>query len=113
MLGSSHPLPAPPTQVAELTGRLEAIEAIDALRRELVKESPLGPRYQPLVHFGQLVVLGHADLALYHSAEARRAGATPSELTGVAETALITAGMPAYKLRIAVLDELLADVARP
>lgn len=98
--------------VAEGTGRLEAIESIEALRQELVTENPLGPKMQQLVHFGQLVVLAHGDLARRHAAAARRAGATPAELVGVAETALITAGIPAYNLGIGVLAELLATGER-
>jgi hypothetical protein len=42
------------------------------------------------------------------AAAARRAGATPPELVGVVETALFTAGMPAYELGMAVLADLLA-----
>lgn len=98
--------------VAERTGRLEAIESIEALREVLLTESPLGPRNQQLVHFGQLVVLAQGDLARRHAAAARRAGATPAELVGVAETALITAGIPAYNLGISVLAELLATGER-
>ncbi len=94
-------------ELAELTGHLEAVEAVQALRRALVTDNPLGQKIQQLVHFGQLVVLGHHDLALSHAATARRAGATPSELIGVVETAQITAGMPAYNLGIAVLGHLL------
>ena len=112
---SGH-IPSPPgplIDMAELTGRLEAIEAIHALRRALVTENPLGARNQPLVHFGQLVVLGHGDLALHHASTARRAGATPTELVGVVETALVTAGMPAYKLGMSVLGELFADETTP
>ena len=87
-------------ELADLTGRLEAVEAVQALRRALVTDNPLGQKIQQLVHFWQLVVLGHHDLALSHAATTRRAGATPSELIGVVETALITAGMPAYNLEI-------------
>ena len=113
VLGSIPVPPEPNLEVAELTGRLEAVEAIAALRRALVTENPLGPKSQQLVHFGQLVVLGHAGLALRHAAAARRSGATPKELIGVVETALVTAGMPAYRLGISVLEELLADSGGP
>ncbi len=113
MLGSIPAPLEPSAELAELTGRLEAVEAIEALRRALLTENPLGPKSQQLVHFGQLVVLGHADLALRHAAAARRSGATPKELIGVVETALVTAGMPAYRLGIALLEKVLADGGGP
>jgi len=87
-------------------GRLEAVEAIESLQRALVTDNPLGVKHQQLVHFGQLVVLGHRDAASCRAATARRAGATPRELVGVVETALVTAGMPAYDLGITVLTAL-------
>jgi len=93
-------------ELAELTGRLDAVEVIEALRRALVTENPLGAKQQQLVHFGQLVALGHRELALLHARAARRAGATPAELVGVVETALITAGMPAYSQGVSTLTEL-------
>jgi 4-carboxymuconolactone decarboxylase len=98
--------------VAQRTGRLEAIEAIEALRQALIAENQLGEKNQQLVHFGQLVVLAQGDLARRHAAAARRAGATPAELMGVAETALITAGIPAYNLGMSVLTELFATDER-
>ena len=94
---------------ASLAGRLEAVEVIDALRRALVTENPLGAKQQHLVHFGQLVVLGERESARLHGAAARRAGATPAELVGVVETALMTAGLPAYSLGLSALAELLRD----
>jgi len=98
--------------VAQRTGRLEAIEAIEALRLVLLTENPLGSKSRQLVHFGQLVVLAQGDLARRHAAAARRAGATPAELVGVVETALITAGVPAYNLGMSVLAEVLATDER-
>ncbi len=99
--------------VAELPGRLEAVEAIDALRRALVTENPLGPKTQLLVHFGQLVVVGQRDAAACRASAARRAGATPPELIGVVETALFVAGMPAYKLGITILSDLFSEGGAP
>ena len=98
--------PAP----ADVAGRLEAVEVIESLQRALVKENPLGVKYQQLMHFGQLVVLGHREAASCQAAAARRAGATPPELIGVVETAMITAGMPAYNLGITVLTALFEEM---
>ncbi len=95
--------------VCDVAGRLEAVEAIRALRLAVVTENPLGARNQQLVQFGQLVVLGQQAQAGDAAAAASRAGATPSELAGVVETALVTAGMPAYDLGIAVVADLLSD----
>ncbi len=101
------------SRVAELPGRLEAVEAIDALRRALVTENPLGPKNQQIVHFGQLVVVGQRDAAACRASAARRAGATPPELIGVVETALFVAGMPAYELGITILSDLFSDGRAP
>ncbi len=92
-------------------GRLEAVEAIHALRRAVITENPLDAMVQLLVHFGQLVVLGHAELATCRATAARQAGATPTELIGVVETALFVSGMPAYSLGISVLSNLFAEDA--
>ncbi len=94
-------------RMAALSGRLEAVEAIDALQQALVTENPLGAKQQELVHFGQLVVPGERELASRRGAAARRAGATSAELLGVVETALITAGLPAYSLGLTAMTELL------
>lgn len=61
---------------------------------------------QQLVHFGQLLALGRAGPARLHARGALRAGATESDLAGVAETALITAGMPAYSLGVEIIAEI-------
>ena len=89
--------------VARATGRIEAVEAIEALRRALLAENPLEPRVQQLVHFGQLVALGREGPARLHAAGAQRAGATLADLVGVAETSLVTAGMPAYALAVEII----------
>ncbi|MGC8463159.1 MAG: carboxymuconolactone decarboxylase family protein [Acidimicrobiales bacterium] len=89
--------------VAQATGRVEAVEAIEALRRALLAENPLEPRVQQLVHFAQLVALGREDPARLHATGAQRAGATLADLVGVAETSLVTAGMPAYALAIEII----------
>lgn len=93
--------------VAEATGRIEAVETIEALRQVLLAENPLGARIQQLVHFAQLVAVNQEDAARLHARAALRAGATLTDLVGVAETSLVTCGMPAYGLAIAII----ADVA--
>ena len=102
--------------VAEATGRLGAVETIEQLRRVLLAENPLPARTQQLVHFAQLVALGREGPARLHARGALRAGATLVDLVGVAETALVTSGMPAYALAIEIVAELLdkeAIASRP
>ena len=95
--------------LADQTGRQQAVEAIEALRQVLIMDNPLGPKTGQLVHFGQLLATGKAGPARLHARAARNAGATLSELAGVAELALITAGMPAYSLGVEILSELAAE----
>jgi 4-carboxymuconolactone decarboxylase len=95
--------------VAEATGRLHAVETIEALRRVLLDENPLGARTQQLVHFAQLVALGREVPARLHARGALRAGASITDLVGVAETSLVTAGMPAYSLAVAIIAKLISD----
>jgi 4-carboxymuconolactone decarboxylase len=92
--------------VAGVTGRLEAVEAIEELRRVLLAGNPLEARVQQLVHFAQLIALGRAGPARLHARGAVRAGAGLSDLAGVAETSLVTSGMPAYALAIEIIAEL-------
>lgn len=92
--------------VAEATGRLEAVEAIEELRRVLLAGNPLEARVQQLVHFAQLIALGRAGPARLHARGAVHAGAVLSDLVGVAETSLVTSGMPAYALAIEIIAEL-------
>ena len=99
--------------VAEATGRLDAVEAIETLRRAVLADNPLEPRVQQLVHFAPLVALGREDPARLHARGARRAGATIEDLVGVAETSLVTAGMPAYALAIEIVASLDVDTAPP
>jgi 4-carboxymuconolactone decarboxylase len=87
-------------------GRPELIEAIEALRAVAIAESPLGLRVQQLVQFGQLLVLGQEGPARLHAAAALRQGASLAELLGVAETAFITGGVPAFSLGVRLVDEL-------
>ena len=93
--------------VAEATGRLEAVETIEQLRSVLLAGNPLGTRVQQLVHFAQLVALGREGPARLHARGALRAGAELADLVGVAETSLVTSGMPAYALAIEIIAELI------
>ncbi|RMI30560.1 carboxymuconolactone decarboxylase family protein [Nocardia stercoris] len=99
-------------RVAHATGRLDVEETFATLRRLVLHESPLGTRTQQLVHVGQLLVLGRGGPARLHARGALQAGATLADLVGVAETALITGGAPAYALGIEIVAELF-DAAEP
>jgi len=94
-------------RVAEAFDRLLVEDAFATLRHRVLHESPLGGRVQQLVHFGQLLALGRSDPARLHARGALHAGASLADLVGVAETALITAGAPAYALGIEIVNELL------
>lgn len=87
-------------------GRPELIEAIEQLRAVAIAQNPLGLRVQQLVQFGQLLVLGEEGPARLHAAAALRQGASLADLLGVAETAFITGGVPAFSLGVRLLDEL-------
>ncbi|MFJ8160256.1 carboxymuconolactone decarboxylase family protein [Streptomyces sp. NPDC096136] len=93
-------------RLAQAYDRLPTEEAIAALRHIVLTDSPLGARVQQLVHFGQLLALGRAHPARIHARGALHAGATIADLVGVAETALITAGVPAYALGTEIIAEL-------
>ncbi|MGP9022797.1 carboxymuconolactone decarboxylase family protein [Streptomyces sp. BR1] len=94
-------------RVARALGRLDTEEAFAELRHIVLTDNPLGDRVQQLVHFGQLLALGRTDPARLHARGALHAGADLVDLVGVAETALITAGAPAYALGIEIIAELL------
>ncbi|MDH6129615.1 carboxymuconolactone decarboxylase family protein [Kitasatospora sp. GP82] len=94
-------------RVAQTFGRLATEETFAALRHLVLTDSPLGGRVQQLVHFGQLLALGRADPARIHARGALHAGAAIVDLVGVAETALITSGTPAYALGIEIVVEVL------
>lgn len=98
--------------LAERSGRQGAVEAIEAMRRAVIMDSPLGGKVGQLVHFGQLLALGKESPARLHARAARRAGASLAELVGVAELALITGGMPAYGLGVAILSELAEEESK-
>ncbi|MFE2554136.1 carboxymuconolactone decarboxylase family protein [Streptomyces sp. NPDC059355] len=87
-------------------GRLHTEEAVSELRHIVLTDNALGGRVQQLVHFGQLLALGRADPARIHARGALHAGADVADLIGVAETSLLTAGVPAYALGIETVLEL-------
>ncbi|MFF4646227.1 carboxymuconolactone decarboxylase family protein [Streptomyces sp. NPDC001389] len=94
--------------LAQEYGRLPTEEALAELRHIVLTDSPLGARVQQLVHFGQLLALGRAHPARIHARGALHAGAAIADLVGVAETALITAGVPAYALGTEIIAGLRA-----
>lgn len=96
-------------RVAGALGRLDTEDTFATLRHLVLDENPLGKRVQQLVHVGQLLVLGRADAARLHARGALHAGANLADLVGVAETALITCGAPAYALGVEIVAELLPD----
>ncbi|MFD5511708.1 carboxymuconolactone decarboxylase family protein [Streptomyces sp. NPDC127051] len=101
-------------ELARAHGRLHTEEAVAELRHIVLTDNALGGRVQQLVHFGQLLALGRADPARIHARGALHAGADVADLIGVAETALLTAGVPAYALGIETIVELThAEAAEP
>ena len=92
--------------LARATGRESAIEAIEAMRTELLLRNPLDRRIQQLVHMGMLVALGEDGPAALHAHGALKAGATLADLQGLAETAAIVCGMPGYSRAVAIIDSL-------
>lgn len=103
-------------QLAEATERADAVTSIEAMRRALIMNNPLGRKVGQTVQFAQLLALGQGGPARLHARSALLAGATLRELMGVVELALITGGMPAYSLGVAILGELMdsngADAGR-
>lgn len=91
---------------AEVTGREKAVDAVEAMRQELLDHNPLSRREQQLVHFAMLIALGQSGPAKLHAHGALRAGATLRDLHGVAETAAITCGMPGYSLVVEICSSL-------
>ncbi|MFI9273461.1 carboxymuconolactone decarboxylase family protein [Kitasatospora sp. NPDC052896] len=106
-LGTVPPGAEDRLRVARTLGRLPTEEAFMALRQIVLTDNPLGARVQQLVHFGQLLALGRPGPARIHARGALHAGADLADLVGVAETALVTAGAPAYALGIEIVAELL------
>ena len=57
--------------------------------------------------------LGRDGPARLHAKAALLAGGSLEELVGVAETALVTAGMPAYALAMEVIGDIVATQRKP
>lgn len=93
-------------KLVDADGRIKSAFLLEQLRAEVLHNSPLGLKIQQLVQFGQLIALGRQHAATLHAGAALRAGATRAELIAVAETALITAGVPAYGLGIEIIGAL-------
>ncbi|MGC8480654.1 MAG: carboxymuconolactone decarboxylase family protein [Acidimicrobiales bacterium] len=96
-------------RLASSVGRENGVSALEAVRSAFIYDNALGARVQQLVHFAQLLVLGHDEAAALHARTAVRQGATRSDLVGVVETAMITAGVPAYAKGMHLLAELFDD----
>ncbi|MFG1478325.1 carboxymuconolactone decarboxylase family protein [Xanthobacter sp. V4C-4] len=90
-------------------GRARTGAALEALRKQVIVHSPLGPQRLQLVQFGQLLVLEREPEATRHAQAARRAGASLEELAGVVESGLLTGGIAVYSLGLRILDRLRAD----
>jgi len=93
-------------ELAGSVGRMNALEAVENLKRALIAESALDAKTEQLIQFAQLLVLGHTATAAVHVRGARRAGASMAELTAIVEHAAITAGLPAYTQGMDILVEL-------
>jgi 4-carboxymuconolactone decarboxylase len=88
-------------------GHPQVIEAVEALREELIARNPLRDwRVQQLVQFGQLLVLGHEGPARLHAWAAISHGATLDDILGVVVTAYVTAGVAAFSLGVRIIGEL-------
>jgi len=91
--------------LAEAADRTDAIAAIEAWREELLHRNALDRRTQQLVHFALLIGSGEEVPARLHATGALKAGATVRELFGVAETAAITGGMPAFSRAVDIITD--------
>ncbi len=93
-------------KLAELADRLDSVFEVESLRKKLLAENPLPAKVQQLVHFAQLLALGADEPAALHARAAVKAGATPTEMMGVLETTLITAGMPRFSKGVEIVAEI-------
>lgn len=96
-------------ELAAATERLGSVAAVEAMRRALIMDNPLGLKHGQIVHFTQLVGLGKGGPARLHARAAQRARSTLPKLMGAVELALITSGVPAYSLGVEVLSKLLIE----
>ena len=91
--------------VGKAADRMDAIGAIEAWREELLHRNALDRKTQQLVHFALLIGAGQERPARLHASAALKAGASVRDLFGVAETAAVTGGMPAFSLAIALISD--------
>ncbi len=96
-------------EVASRVGRLEALEAVELVKRRLVAGNTLGRKLVQLIQFSQLLGIGHQQTASLHARAAMKEGATVEELAAVAELALITGGLPAYVMGMDILAGIFAE----
>ncbi|MBC8084513.1 MAG: carboxymuconolactone decarboxylase family protein [Hymenobacter sp.] len=89
--------------LAAHVGRGAAIEAVEALRQELLHRNPLDRRVQQLVHFAMLIGAGEEGPARLHARAAYRAGASLADLFGVCETAAVVGGRPSFSRAVAIV----------
>ena len=90
--------------LAEVANHSEAILAIEEWREELLHRNPLDRKTQQLVHFALLIGAAQNKPAKLHAMGSLKAGATVQELFGVAETAAITGGMPAFSRAVEIIS---------
>ena len=95
--------------LAEAADRTDAIAAIEAWREELLHRNALDRKTQQLVHFALLIGSGEEIPARLHATGALKAGATVRELFGVAETAAITGGMPAFSRAVDIITDAIKE----
>jgi 4-carboxymuconolactone decarboxylase len=98
--------------LAERTGRMDALEAVENVKRALVAQTALDAKTEQLIQFAQLLVLGHTSIAEHHARFARREGASLAELSSVAEHAVIAAGLPAYLQGMDIVGRIAQEGAR-
>ena len=95
--------------LAILAGHEASIDAVESLRASLIHDNPLDRKTQQLVHFAMLLALGHTQAAQLHVRGALKAGAEPSELYGVCETAAIVGGMPVFSNAVEIVYDALHE----
>ncbi len=95
--------------LAEAADRTDAIAAIEGWREELLHRNALDRRTQQLVHFALLIGSAEEIPARLHATGALKAGATVRELFGVAETAAITGGMPAFSRAVDIITDAIKE----
>ena len=99
-------------KLAKAADRLDDIGAIEDWREELLHNNPLDRKTQQLVHFALLIGSGDDMPAALHAKGALKAGADVRDLFGVAETAAVTGGMPAFSRAVTIIDQAIREAAQ-